>query len=201
MAGSMRLMAFLLVTWMAWFPPSAGAAGPQGRETGSIRYERWPDEPDSRFAFSRRAGDAEGYIFLADDIYTRVTYCDERKGFVCFETGDFAFAYPLKRRADERSWICNGIRYDVVREGFSRTFLGRQFDNLILIRQPKDSTVLARHFSTDRHYLYSEERGIIAFGDVESPRGGPARFYLLSGEVGFGALRPQETPDSANAAR
>jgi hypothetical protein len=154
-----------------------------------ISYQQWPGGPDSEISFARRANGTEGFLFLADDVYKAVKFCDEHSRFVCFETDDFSFAFPTRRRSGEISWTYNGVKYDVVREGFSRAFFGRKFDNLVLVRQPKESTAVAKLSSVDHYYLYSEELGVIAFGDIECGMGRSARFYFVAQEVGFGAIR------------
>jgi len=161
-------------------------------DSGFFVYGVWSGDDGQGLVISPPPpGGVEG-SFSWGDAFTLAVFCPSTSRFVCFMTDRYSFAYPKKRKADESSWTHDGVTYEIVKEGLTQNFLGRRLEDVMLIKQPKESTVLARHFGTEYFYLYSASTGIIAFGNQKCSAGRYAEFYWLAQEKGFGAVAGPE---------
>jgi len=175
---------FLLAVLLA----GCSFAGKTGAESGYLVYESWPPSEEGGLVISQPPPDILEGSFSWGDAFTPAFFCPPTSRFVCFKTDRYAFAYPKDRKAGERSWTHEGVRFEIVREDFKTYFLGKPLDGVMLIKQPKDSTVLAAHFGTEYFYLYSPSVGIIAFGNEKCHAGRYVEFYWLVHEKGFGVI-------------
>lgn len=121
----------------------------------------------------------EGPLVYGHGMYG-VTYCSDKR-FQCIQSEVFSFAVPVAdsmRLGDE--WRSGGETYTVIREAKGFELLGSTFD-AYLISRPIDE-------AWEAQFLYSRDRGLVAFATVSLRSGTYGFIAWLRDECGLFAL-------------
>lgn len=151
-----------------------------------FEYVGWPDRDTIQFYVSHENGkDARiGY----HDALNIAELCDATSNYLCFFTLRLAFAVPKQIDPATEDWTVRGQKFELVQRGLSVSLLGRKLENLLLIRSPASATLRGQRSGKAAYYLYSQDVGLVAFGD--DPALGPSTAYWLTGTRGFGGNAP-----------
>lgn len=170
----MKLLVLLVIA--VAMPLSASADRPD------FEYIGWLDRDTIQFYVSSENGeDARiGY----HDALNIAELCDAKSDYICFFTLRLAFAVPKRIDPPTDDWTVRGQKFELVERGLSVSLLGRKLENLFLIRSPASATQRGKRSGKAVYYLYSQEIGLVGFGD--DPALEPSTAYWLTGTRGFG---------------
>jgi len=131
------------------------------------------------------AGSTQGSVVIAGDAVYQADFCNQDSEYFCFTSQAYAFAVPKQLEPGMRKWTTGGLSFEIVREGMELSLLGSRISGLLLIKLPAGAKYGAEATDRDAFYVYSPERGLVAFGfDPAYPY---ATTYWMENRVGFGA--------------
>lgn len=125
-----------------------------------------------------------GWIIFGGDGYIPADFCDLESEYHCFFSQRLAFSVP-KKGVIANSWYVREHQFKVVERNLSVSLLGRKISDLYLIVSPASSTRAGMQSQKPTYWLYSEEIGIIGFGEDVIPDE-KSSVYWLENHAGYG---------------
>lgn len=155
-----------------------------GEDQATHEYRGWI-ENQTLVIKEPAAGSTEGTLVIGGDAIYKTQFCDEDSDYFCFTSQSYAFAVPKRLRPGVSSRTVEGITFEVVRENMEVSLFGSRVSGLLMVKLAAGAKYGAEPTDRDAFYLYSPERGLVAFGfDPAYPY---ATTYWMEGSKGFGA--------------
>lgn len=162
---------------------AASAAGADDKRSAH-GYRGWVDS-QTLVIKEPATGSTQGSVVIGGDAVYEADFCNQDSGYSCFTSQAYAFAVPKRLEPGVSKWTVGGLSFEIVREGMELSLLGSRISGLLLIKLPAGAKYGAEPTDRDAFYLYSAERGLVAFGfDPAYPY---ATTYWMESRVGFGA--------------
>jgi len=167
-----------------------GAANAAAAEDGvKHRYVGWL-EGDFLTVQEPEGAGQQGWIVIGNDGFAPAEFCPSTSEFICFFSRGFAFGVPRRINPAATDWTIREVKFELLKRGLAVSLLGRQLEDLMLIKAPPEATMVGRATGKSGFFLYSRSEGLVGFGLDPLPDGA-AVTYWIQGQTGFGASERQ----------
>lgn len=153
-----------------------------------FRYGSWIDRKDDLVVLPSKERTGAGSVRRGASTES-ATICPTNGTLICVQSKELTFAVPQERSAARTPWSLGAYRFDLLKDDFTMTVLGRTYRGLMLIRSRSDA-------APERQFIYSPTEGLLAIGLFGEGLLGTASmqtFWSRSGR-GFGSRHEETDP-------
>lgn len=122
---------------------SGSACAATAEDGAKHRYVGWFED---EFLTVQEPGEGgqQGWIVVGNDGFEPAEFCPPSSEFICFFSRRFSFAVPRRLDPAVADWTVRDVKFELVKKGLTVSLLGRQIEDLLLIKAPPEATMVGR---------------------------------------------------------